>query len=98
MPEMTLEDGTPIPKPARKATHRHNFTGARSAGAEISVSEVEFGKGVILLTATITSRDGNGWDWVVSEYLGGIVNLRLIQGWDIVSMDSRSAVLKRLHG
>lgn len=91
MSDMITADGSVLPKPVRREVHRHGFYKASlSTNVEISFIETEHLNFITFARGDCTPE----WEWVATEFLGGLVALRIEQGWAMVSMTDTVAVLK----
>lgn len=89
---MTLNDGTPLPKPVSREVHTYSFPKSGYGSITIRVSEIIY-PAFVLLSATCNHESFN---WVRTEYLAGIVALRLSEGgWVVKNLGDTSAVLIR---
>lgn len=93
MSDMQTEDGVEVPRPKDRKVHSHGFYKS-SLGYQVRAVVVEMVyPSFIMLSGQITPDDGT-WDSVLAEFLGGIVSLRLSEGYTLDNLTGRSAVLR----
>lgn len=89
----TTSDGVEVPKPNERKVHRGDFYKS-SLGLQVRVSVVEtIFPQFIMLTGSVSPDDGT-WDSCLTDLMGGIVTLRLNEGYTLDSLTARSAVLR----
>lgn len=89
--EMALEDGTALAKPERVGRHEYIWTrtGTRQGSCQVLEDEAD---GLRLLHV---HHDDPKAAWIAAGYLLAVVAHRRKEGWRLLHMDARGAVLER---